>query len=237
MLCKHCCFACTAKGTDMSRETFHKAIALASAHEESITIGGGEPTLHPLFQEFLMYAVWELASQSNSQGSPAVYLVTNGTNESTSVTLARLAERGVIGCRLSQDQYHDQSMVTDRVRAAFRKPKRDHYTPSNFRDEYDCRDTNGEIVHVQAMGRAKKWGNNSMKDGCCGGLFVTPKGTLYPCECKRTSLGTVADPSKVRYEHFQGMCERTSEYKDEMAGEQDTKSIDTLAVNGQTIKI
>src|SRR5271169_5787259 len=160
MKCRHCCFACTSKGTDMTRETFHKAIQLACAHESSITIGGGEPTLHPLFQEFLMHAVWELASQSNSQGSPAVFLVTNGTNESASVTLAHLAERGVIACRLSQDQYHDQSLVTDRVRAAFRRPKREYGTPS-FQDEYDCRDTNGEIVYVQAMGRAKSWGNRS----------------------------------------------------------------------------
>ena len=97
MTCRHCCFACTAKGTDMSRETFHKAIALASEHESGITIGGGEPTLHPLFQEFLMHAVWELAAQSNSNGMPAVFLVTNGTNESISCTLAQLAERGVIG--------------------------------------------------------------------------------------------------------------------------------------------
>ena len=219
MLCAHCCFACTAKGTDMAEETFKQAITLACEHESSITIGGGEPTLHPLFQNFLMHAVWELASQSNSQGGPAVFLVTNGTNESASVTLAHLAERGVIGCRLSQDQYHDQSLVTDRVRAAFRKPKRDYHTPSNFRDEYDCRDveTPLERFQVQQMGRGKSWGGKSMKDGCCGGLFCTPRGNLYACECKRVKLGTVADPRDVISEHLSsGYCSRSSYYKDEI---------------------
>jgi sulfatase maturation enzyme AslB (radical SAM superfamily) len=219
MLCKHCCFACTAKGTDMTRETFKQAIALACDHESSITIGGGEPTLHPLFQEFLSYAVWELASQSNSQGSPAVFLVTNGSNEQAAVTLAHLAERGVIGCRLSQDQYHDASMVTDRVRAAFRRPQRDHYAPSNFRDEYDCRDIEKplENFQVQRMGRGKSWGGKSMKDGCCGGLFCTPRGNLYACECKRVKLGTVAEPQNVISEHLSsGYCSQSQYYKDEI---------------------
>jgi len=235
MLCKHCCFACTAKGTDMSRDTFHKAIALASEHEESITIGGGEPTLHPLFQEFLMHAVWELASQSNSQGSPAVFIVTNGSNESASITLAHLAERGVIGCRLSQDQYHDASMVTDRVRAAFRKPRRENGVHS-YQHDYDCRDIENPLddMQVQAMGRAKGWGGNRLEHGCCGGLFVTPRGTLYPCECKWTSLGTVADPNKVTYEHFQGHCERTSEYKTEVLG---IKEDSTVIIGGETVKL
>jgi sulfatase maturation enzyme AslB (radical SAM superfamily) len=203
----------------MTRETFHKAIALASDHESSITIGGGEPTLHPLFQEFLMHAVWELASQSNSQGSPAVFLVTNGSNENIAVTLAHMAERGVIGCRLSQDQYHDASMVTDRVRAAFRRPQRDHYAPSNFRDEYDCRDIEKPLEHfqVQQMGRGKSWGGKSMKDGCCGGLFCTPRGNLYACECKRVKLGTVAEPQDVISEHLSsGYCSQSQYYKDEI---------------------
>ena len=220
----------------MSEDTFKKAIQMASDNESSITIGGGEPTLHPKFKDFLMHAVWELASQSNSNGNPAVFLVTNGTNEEICVTLAQLAERGVIGCRLSQDQYHDQSLVSERVRRAFKRPQRDFYAPRSFRDEYDCRDTNGEIVYVQAMGRAKNWGNRSMKDGCYGGLFVTPRGNMYACECKRAKLGTVDKPQGLVYEHFSGgYCSQSEGYKAEVlhCEEQDN----TVAIGGQVIKV
>src|ERR1035441_1381 len=171
--CAHCCFACTAKGTDMTRETFHKAIALACDHEASITIGGGEPTLHPLFQEFLMYAIWELASQSNSQGSPAVFLVTNGSNMEAAITLAHLAERGVIGCRVSHDQYHDP--IDPRVFAAFKRHDPSPYGHQSHRDEYDCREIGRTILdrsQVQALGRAKSWGGDKLNHGCCGGLFI-----------------------------------------------------------------
>jgi hypothetical protein len=240
MTCAHCCFACTAKGTDMSRETFHKAIQLASDNESSITIGGGEPTLHPLFQEFLMHAVWELASQSNSNGNPAVFLVTNGSNERIACTLAHLAERGVIGCRLSQDQYHDHSLVTDRVRAAFRRPKRDHYQHS-FRDEYDCRDIEQplENFQIQRMGRGKSWGGKSMKDGCCGGVFCTPRGNLYACECKRVKLGTVNDPQGLVSEHFYGgYCSQSEGYKTEVLHiEEQEKSLVALGGEVDGIKL
>lgn len=219
----------------MTRETFHKAIQLACDHESCITIGGGEPTLHPLFQEFLMHAVWELASQSNSQGSPAVFLVTNGSNEQIACTLAYLAERGVIGCRLSQDQYHDASMVSDRTRAAFRRPKRDHYQ-HNFRDEYDCRDIEKPLEHfqIQRMGRGKSWGGKSMKDGCCGGVFCTPRGNLYACECKRVKLGTVSEPQGLVYEHFSGgYCSQSEGYKTEVLHIEEPSLAALAAVGGE----
>lgn len=68
MLCRHCGFACTARGHDMSPEHFHKAIALAAEYEQHVTIGGGEPTLHPHCKEFMQHAQWELAHVSESSG-------------------------------------------------------------------------------------------------------------------------------------------------------------------------
>lgn len=41
MSCKHCGMSCTKKGTFMSIETFRNALNIG---DESITIGGGEPT-------------------------------------------------------------------------------------------------------------------------------------------------------------------------------------------------
>ena len=78
MECAHCCFADGPRGTQfMSRETFNKALALAVEAEQNITLGGGEPTLHPLLFEFIGKAIVDLINVSDSLGCPAVHIVTN----------------------------------------------------------------------------------------------------------------------------------------------------------------
>jgi len=47
MACAHCCFSCTGKGTFMSQEVFDKALEIAKEYNMTVTLGGGEPTLHP----------------------------------------------------------------------------------------------------------------------------------------------------------------------------------------------
>lgn len=54
MSCEHCCSNCTAEGQDMSYETWGKALAFVlDWGGETISLGGGEPTLHPLFWQIL----------------------------------------------------------------------------------------------------------------------------------------------------------------------------------------
>ena len=99
------------------------------------------------------------------------------------------------------------------------------YMRLTFRMNTIAGDINGEITYVQAMGRAKNWGNRSQKAGCCGGLFCTPRGNLYACECKKVKLGTIFDPQNVYYGHYEGgYCSQSEEYKTEVlhVGEQET---------------
>lgn len=215
MTCSHCCFACTNKGVDMTFENFKKAIAIAKEHDQMITIGGGEPTIHPQFQEFLMYAVWELASVTENNGNPAVGLVTNGSMTETAINLAKLAKNGVIWARVSKDPYHDP--IDERVFKAFERPKRDYYSTPSARDERDCRDIGGANGLIQRMGRAKSWGNRSQKDGCCGGLFIHPSGKIYPCDCRQKCIGTLDDQRNISYDLFQGYCVHSKEFKEEIA--------------------
>ncbi len=49
MSCEHCCYSCTHEGEDMSLETFRNCLGF----DEYNTLGGGEPTIHPLFWQFL----------------------------------------------------------------------------------------------------------------------------------------------------------------------------------------
>ena len=213
MTCAHCCFSCTNKGVDMTFDNFKKAIQIAKEHDQMITIGGGEPTIHPEFERMLMHAVWELASVSVSNGNPAVGLVTNGSMTDTAINLARLAESGVIWARVSKDPYHDP--IDPKVFKAFERPRREYGTPS-FRDERDHRDIGGANGLIQRSGRAKSWGDRSMKDGCCGGLFVHPTGKLYPCDCRVKPIGTLDDQRNVSYDVFQ-YCVHSKEFKEEVA--------------------
>ena len=200
----------------MTQETFTKALQMAKDNESVITIGGGEPTLHPLFKDFLMQAVWAMASVSISNGFPAVHMVTNGSNTETALVLADLAQRGVIGCNLSQDRYHDP--IDEKVVRAFTPPQNRTEFGTLKRDEIDSRGINREGVYIQAMGRAKSWGNRSQTEGCCGALFVSPKGVLFPCECRVKSIGTVDDPHSLVSEHFSsGYCVNSKGYKEEVA--------------------
>ena len=214
MTCAHCCFACTSKGSDMSKEDFYAAVKLAVDYEQPITIGGGEPTLHPLFKEFILHATWELASVSESAGSPYVGVVTNGSNTDIAITLAKLAKTGVISATVSHDEYHDP--VDPRVYRAFERPKKDFYDHSR---DNDNRSVNGGDHLIIPVGRAKSWGNNPYIKCVCDSLFITPKGNVFPCGCKKTKIGHVSSGVDLKYEHFEGHCEKDEHYAEKMAGE------------------
>lgn len=109
MRCAHCIFACGPTGEDMRSATFRAAIR----HPEEVTIGGGEPTVHPHFWLFFFEAL---------EAGRRVRVVTNGKRTADALRLARLArldeerngryQRGLsdrrkVIARLSQDEYHD----------------------------------------------------------------------------------------------------------------------------------
>ena len=52
MTCAHCCYSCSPRKRNfMSKDVFVKALDLCDL--DDISIGGGEPTLHPLFWDFI----------------------------------------------------------------------------------------------------------------------------------------------------------------------------------------
>lgn len=173
MHCEHCCYNCTADGEDMTPETFRAALAL----DDNITIGGGEPTLHPMFWQFLGEAI---------ASCEFVWLATNGSQTSTALALAKLAQKGVIGCALSQDDYH--APIDERVVKAFTRTKKGY--PSYDRDTNDCREIRNVTTHEINAGRC-----DFGSDGCvCPELHVNPDGTIKGCGCADAPyLGTVFD--------------------------------------------
>ena len=182
MTCAHCAFSCVANGSDMSKDVFKTALKLAHRYGEYITLGGGEPTIHPQFWDFLGLALAEY--QYDESG---IYIVTNGKVTTTALALATMAKRGVLGVSLSQDKYHDS--IDPEVTNAFTRETR----PGQYSDEFDSRTINHSYLVINA-GRAK---DNDLGDreACfCDDIVVEPDGKLWACGCRQLAFGTVFNP-------------------------------------------
>lgn len=110
MSCAHCGYSCTPNGEDMSMEVFR---AVLPHLDTVVTIGGGEPTLHPQFEVILLECIAQL-HQCVAYGP---HIVTNGKITSKAMMIAALSKGGIIEGELSRDEYHDS--IDDRVVAAF----------------------------------------------------------------------------------------------------------------------
>ena len=169
MTCEHCCHSCTSKGEDMTAEIYKLALAL---DEETVSIGGGEPTIHPKFWEFIGLALGNVEY---------VWLATNGSVKDTALALARMAKKEVLGCDLSQDEFHDYDMVDDDVREAFGNLK------------HGIRDVtlDGSKDPILA-GRFRQYAEDcglKGSPGCvCEDYVIKPNGDVMVCGCDDAPL-------------------------------------------------
>ena len=158
MKCPHCCFSCTEDGEDMSFDTFKKACSYGS---EFISIGGGEPTLHPELERFIFHA---MAQKSVTN----VWMATNGSNTELSLTLLELATKtNLFHITLSNDIYHDP-------------------IDNNLIDKFVDLSFEHKSVEVRNVeGAEANAGRCDFgEDACvCPGLFIGTDGTAYGCGC------------------------------------------------------
>lgn len=173
MNCAHCCMNATAKGRDMTRETFTAALENSPG---VVTLGGGEPTLHPDFEWMLLQAIAHC-----DEG--CVMVITNGSIKDRAIMLARLAKVGILNAELSQDPWHDE--IDDDVVEAFTK---DYRQPRHFYDHHDNRNIDRRGIRdvspgVKKRGRAADWYDAEDKCACDGDAFVKPDGSVFLCGC------------------------------------------------------
>ncbi len=165
MSCKHCAMRCGKEGEDMSLKTFKAAIKIA----DQISIGGGEPTLHKNFWQMLTSAI------ANCE---YVWLATNGSKTETALTLAKMAEKGVIGCALSVDPWHDP--IHENVYKAFSYDKKYHPYVKND-DQREIRNVQMRYDDMAPWRNPEDGGDES--NCVCEDLFVKPNGDVHVCGC------------------------------------------------------
>jgi len=176
MSCEHCGFNCTHEGEDMSFGTFKAALEM----DEYITIGGGEPTIHPEFEKFLLYAIGHCES---------TFIITNGSRTELSLTMLGMAKglEDRFGVELSQDPYHDP--IDTRVVDAFKKADR-------------IRNVEGKLI---SAGRANEFfDSDELREECiCSDRIVEPNGDIRACGCDNAPvIGNVFVGYKEEYEEF-----------------------------------
>ena len=204
--CLHCCYSCTMRGKHGDLNTIAAAIAFAREQgDESISIGGGEPTLHPDF-----FAILSLCLANFDY----VWMATNGSQTESMFRLARIIddqdfesfapedyctcetdeERDSCYCypqdaipnsdnklsvALSQDKFHDDEVDPRIVQLWHSKASRHQHSHFEIRDV---------SAHVIAAGRATKTGAG-WEEGCvCPDLFIRPDGKIKLCGCIRSPV-------------------------------------------------
>ena len=201
MTCEHCCYSCTKYGRHGDYNTILAAIMFAREHgEETISIGGGEPTLHPRFFDILKMCL---------QDFDYVWMATNGSQTEIMHRLSNIIDgedypecncteedlelydgcecyynddkaiyqEGKLSVALSTDCFHDP--INEVIREMWERRGNTHK-----HSHFELRDVTNSHAGVVAQGRAKKTGAGWNEDDCvCSDIIIKPTGKLRLCGC------------------------------------------------------
>ena len=143
----------------MSLETFRNALDMCTDY---MVLGGGEPTIHPLFERFLLEAM----AHPNID-TDGVCVITNGLMTQRALMIANLTKKHFVDGWVSFDQYHDTGRVKPEVYKAFAGRLR--------------------ISSLMPAGRAVTVLGEEFTDECtCEDYIVKPNGDIMQCGCDDT---------------------------------------------------
>ena len=192
MTCEHCGFSCGKRGKHGTYEQILENIEFIEYEyaDEMITIGGGEPTIHPRFFDILQIClrkfdqVWMATNGSQTltmyrlndimQGYDFDYIEFDEYGEPLTEPIS-LSHNNQLGVTLSLDNFH--SPINEGVIKLWKQNK------------YDIRDVSRNVLH---NGRAARSGA-AQKYGCvCPSNIIRPDGSIKMCGCERSPIiGTV----------------------------------------------
>lgn len=192
MKCLHCCYSCNSKGKHMDFEDVMKALYIAKDYSDSVSIGGGEPTLHPRFFDILRHSlrmfdyVWMATNGSKTKIMFRLYdiLTGNDYNEDIENEYDCIYQENKLAVALSQDYFH--APINQRVVDLWtRRAKSSGYNSNGF----EIRDVTTSNAGVIGQGRAKRTGNyQTTKDCVCPDLFIGADGNIKLCGCTKSPI-------------------------------------------------
>jgi len=203
MACDHCCFECSPrKGEHTNPQTVEDTLQFI--HEQArcsgelyMTLGGGEPTLHPQFFEVLPRLL--------ADRDIYLHIVTNGKNKARAMRFIDFQESYDYGDRLivrmSSDPYHDTP---------------DYGVFSYYRDKKRLNVAN----YISPIGRGKssvfsQFRHPWRKEDVCpceAFPFIDPSGRLFACGCKDLVLGDVRGGFSREFQQVQRKFEDRVSY-------------------------
>lgn len=191
MRCGHCCYSCGPIGTEMPFEMFKTILdKWGSRLQEAnyyITIGGGEPTIHPDF--------WKIIDYSLKYGHP--WLCTNGKLRDFALKLADLSRKNVLTAVLSLDKWHDP--IEQCVIDAFKK---DMVKKKNSWGEHWTSKIKGDNRQIRTVKSQYKVGfsKTGIENCCCRQIQIQPTGHITMCGCDDAPvIGTVEEGFSEKY--------------------------------------
>ncbi len=177
---------------------------------DMVTLGGGEPTMHPRFFDILKRALWS---------ADYVWLATNGSQTESMYRLDRIMcgedfpmYNDDYECTCEEDdpdyfedngcmcweKFNDDDIITmennDQLSVALSQdPWHDQIDPNVvdlwMRRNYEIRNTSLKTGGAIAIGRAKKTGVGWENDTCvCPGTMIRATGKIHACGCKRSPV-------------------------------------------------
>lgn len=162
----------------MRFDTFVQAVSLAKKRDLHVCLGGGEPTVHPMFVEFVNIALRFLKPGT-------IGVVTNGKIAGRATFLAGLAKRGYLTAMLSMDKFHEP--ISNEVVQAFHNLGAIQNVTLARRNPRHI--VGREMQRRHILQRPKK-------DPCVvEGMFVKPDGRMMQCGCPDAPMmGRIGEP-------------------------------------------
>jgi organic radical activating enzyme len=189
MTCKHCGYACSRKGKHMEYHRVLDALKFLSNEMdyEMLSIGGGEPTMHPRFFDILKMSLWHFRY---------VWMATNGSKTHSMKRLSHILDGEEQTFQERKGEYYDVVIMDHEDHLTVALSLDYYHSPINGAIEslwkqmskhqgsgYEIRNIFEHGNGAVKSGRAEKNMIWEKEDCICSGLFVTIEGNLKPCGC------------------------------------------------------